>query len=118
MSVFAALVWASWAYYVNVEFGRAIGMKAAITQGVFSFVMTFFFTSSVELLYSLSHKRSHQYLLAFVTPVSVLGVLLWLTHYFRATPNIAVTIAPSLVLAGVFCISYILAQSKLRRVSE
>jgi len=110
----AFVLWGGWALYVNFEFGKTVALKACLTQGTASFVITLFMVRSVEWLY----KRLAPGLLAMTIPsiltVSFTGTCVALAHWFMGTPRIVATIAPALTVAILFCFftTYKLSQRK------
>lgn len=102
--VLAFLLWGGWALYVNLEFGEDIALKACLTQGTASFVITLFMVRSVEWLFGRLPPGTLQMTIPSVLTVSFTGSCLALTHWFMGTPRIFATIAPALTVAFLFCL--------------
>lgn len=115
--VFGSL-WAAWAYFANSDHGADSAFRASITQGTFSFVMTFFFSSFVQYMYTLGKTNLIRYAYGFVIPNIMLVFVSSSIHYWRGTPDIAQTIAPAIVAALIFCFLYVRTNNEKRRSEE
>lgn len=98
-----ALLWASWAYYINRTSGDAAAFRAAVTQASFTIVNAFVYSVLMEYLFSLSNNKTTQFILAWIIPNTLVTVLLVSIHHLRGTPEIFATVAPP--LAVVFALS-------------
>lgn len=105
---FFTALWSAWAYYANLGHGVAAAQKAAITQGSFTIINAFVFTVVMEYMFSAAKTAVSRLLMAFVLPNSVVVVVLTSLHYFRGTPNIASTVAPSLIIVALLSLIYVL----------
>lgn len=104
-NVFSAFVaggfWGGWAYFVNSgDMNNA--WISGLTQGVMSFIITFFMASLATYLYS--KLTQIKLLLAPLLTIVITGVLLSIVHAIAATPNIFYTIAPTLFVSFFFCL--------------
>lgn len=104
--VFATL-WGGWAFYINSGAGLLTSLRAAVTQGLFSFAMTFFFSVTVDYLYARADSMAGKIVLAFLVPVGVMLSALVLVHLATGTPNILLTVGPSTSLAAAYCLAKI-----------
>ncbi len=106
--LFFTALWSSWAYYANMAYGVEAARKAAITQGSFTIVNAFLFTVIMEYMFSIGKTAFTRLLLAFVLPNSIVAVVLTSLHYYRGTPNVLTTVAPSLVIVAALSLGYVL----------
>lgn len=100
-------LWASWAYYVNSSSGAELAMKAAITQGCFTMINGFIYSVLMEYLFSLGKNSVSRIFLGFVVPNALLTVILITVHIIRGTPEIAMTVIPSLSTVYVLSMVYV-----------
>ncbi len=101
-------LWSSWAYYANSGAGSAAAEKAAVTQGSFTIINAFLFTVIMEYLFFIGRSPLMRFLLAFALPNSIVIVVLSSIHYFRGTPNVLATVAPSLTIVAALSLVYVL----------
>ncbi|MEE9309682.1 MAG: hypothetical protein V3U64_01555 [Cocleimonas sp.] len=100
----AFIVWGGWSYYINSLADKNAGIVSGLTQGIASFLMTLLVVLVVTKIYNnVSHDFLKIILPAFIT-VSGNCILLIAVHNLVGTPNILMTIAPSLTVAFIFCI--------------
>ena len=88
------------------------GIRAAITQGLFSFAMTFVFATLVEWLYARGGTKFERYLRTTLVPTGSIAFLLPLTHWVRNTPNIVETVTPPILLAAAYCLVFVYGREK------
>ena len=112
--VIAFVLWGGWAFYINFEFGKTIALKACLTQGTASFVITLFMVRSVEWLYRRLRPGPSRMTFPSVLTVTFTGSCVALAHWLMGTPRIVATIAPALTVAFLFCLftTYKLNQRK------
>lgn len=113
------VLWSSWAYYANSGSGPAAAEKAAITQGSFTIINAFLFTVIMEYLFSVGKSPMMRFLLAFLLPNAIVIVVLSSIHYYRGTPNVFITVAPSLTIVAALSLAYVLVVGprKMRAVA-
>ncbi len=111
IAVLAGGFWAAWAFFVNREIIEQ-GVSAAITQGLFSFAMTFVFIALVEWTYALGGGTAMVYLRTTLVPAGGIALLLPLAHWLRDTPNIFVTVMPPILLAAAYCMVFVYSREK------
>lgn len=97
-------LWGNWAYHCNIHFGTSKAIDAALTQFFFSFIVTLFFSLTVDHLYACSRTSLHRWVFAFALPVSFMFGSLALLHGLRGTPNVLLTVLPSTVIAALYCL--------------
>ena len=111
IAILASGFWAAWAFFINQEVIEQ-GIRAAITQGLFSFAMTFVFATLVEWLYARGGTKFERYLRTTLVPTGSIAFLLPLTHWVRNTPNIVETVTPPILLAAVYCLVFVYGREK------
>lgn len=101
-AIFACLLWGAWSFYINAENGFGIGLVAAFTQGISSFLITLFMTYFIEIQFNYYQKKWMKILVPPICTVLFTGTFLVLVHTVMNTPNIFKTVAPALSVATVF----------------
>lgn len=101
----AGLIWGTWAYFSNIHGHTAeVALKAAITQGVYSSVMTLYMVFSVYFFWT---KTKHTRLAKVWPTILTVGhtaCLLILAHTLNHTPNILRTVLPPITVTTLFCL--------------
>ena len=106
--VFFTCVWSGWAYFANAEYGHAVALKSAVTQASFTIVNAFAFTVVMEFMFAYSKGNIQRLLLAFLLPNSITTIVLYSMHWYRDTPNIMITILPSIIVVAALSLIYVL----------
>jgi len=101
-------IWATWAYFANIEHGHAIVLKSAITQASFTIVNAFVFTVLMEFMFAYSKGKIQRLMLAFLLPNTMTASVLYSMHWYRDTPNILVTVLPSIFVIATLSLIYVL----------
>lgn len=119
-ATFFTVLWASWAYYINMVHGEAAAIRAAITQGSFTIVNGFIYTTLMEYLFSLGRTPLARFGLAFILPNILVTVVLSSMHYLRGTNSLVETVAPLLMLIYSLSLLYVLVLGprKLNELDE
>jgi hypothetical protein len=105
ISALAAFVlWGGWAYYINGGNANPASLKAAGVQGSASFVITLLMVRAVTWLHGRLSSGTLQVWLPSVITLSGTGSLLIAAHWLAGTPQILPTIAPALLVGGLFCL--------------
>lgn len=99
----------AWAWYANSGYGEAAALKAAITQGSYSFSITLVLTLLMEYLY----RRSQSVLLTALPTSLMLYISSYTVNYLAGTPEILMTILPGAIISTIYAIAYSLGLSKL-----
>ncbi len=108
-NIFSALLaftaWGGWAFLVNGNHGLKKQCISGFTQGTASFIITLILVRITAFFYNrISAKiRINRILLPAVSTVLITGSGLVIIHHLAGTPNIFYTIAPSQVIALIFC---------------
>lgn len=103
-------LWSSWAYYANSSFGETYAIKAAITQGSFTFINSFIYTVILEFL--LNRFKKKNLIIAFLIPNVLLSIILPLLHILRDTPNVSYTVIPVLIIIYIISGLYLISRRK------
>ncbi len=98
----AFFLWGGWAFFVNDDGGGDIGATAAITQGVYSFIVTLLMTHCITFLFNRLSTTTARIILPPTITVCTTGCILYFIHHLAGTPSIALTIAPALTVAFLF----------------
>ncbi|MBP8063795.1 MAG: hypothetical protein KAY38_02175 [Acinetobacter sp.] len=101
-AIFACLLWGSWSFCINAENGLNVGLIAAFTQGISSFIITLFMTYLIEKQFNYYHKKCIKLLAPPICTVLFTGTCLVLAHHIMSTPNIIKTVIPALCVATIF----------------
>lgn len=101
-AMFACLLWGAWSFYTNAENGVDVGLIAALTQGISSFLITLFMTYLIEKQFNAYHKKWTKLLVPPICTVLFTGICLVLAHFIMNTPNIIKTVTPALCVAIIF----------------
>ncbi len=95
-------------------------MRAALTQGSYSFAVTLILTGLMECLFArLRDWPKQRRLYGSAIPVCLLLYLSsYGVNYLAGTPNILLTILPGALISTVYSFSYIGALSKIENRSD
>ena len=107
------LGYGGWAYFANIGYGSGTALKAALTQGSYSFVVTLVLTLFMEFTYRLSEKPWLRFNLTFTLTCLLLYATSWGVNALAGTPKILLTILPGAVISTCYTFSYTLALGKL-----
>lgn len=102
-AVAAALVWGSWAYYIN-EGSIMRKLYSGVAQGISSFSFTLLFIIILTKIYYSFPKKPLFFFVPTILTVSLSGTILVIVHTLVHTPNILYTIAPSITISVIFAI--------------
>ena len=110
------LVYGSWAFFINYEHGTLAALKAGLTQGSYSFVLTLSMAFLMEWLFQLSEQPRVQFSLTFFVTCLLLYSTSWGINALAGTPEIFLTILPGAILGTIYTLSYTLTLYKLQRI--
>ena len=109
------VVYGGWAFYVNSQHGIALGFKAGLVQGTYSFALTLSTTMLMEfLLTSLQNTRGPYFLTLSITNTITFATAYLINWVFR-TPEILLTIFPGFLIGIAYSAFYLLSLSRLSR---
>ena len=108
------LFYGTWAFGANFGHGHVAAIKAACTQGSYSFTITLVLALVIEWLHRvLQRLPHHSWLVGFIACLA-LYFTSWSVNVVTGTPNILLTILPGAVISTIYTISYIVALNKLK----
>jgi len=112
------LFYGAWAFWVNFDHGQVPAIKAALTQGGYSFTVTLSLALIVEWLFA--HCKHWPFHLSFIAIIacSFLYITSWGVNYISGTPNILLTILPGATVSTVYTIVYIIGLNKLDKHND
>lgn len=108
------VLWSCWAFYVNSKVSISAGIRAGIVQGLFSFFATLVVIYLLTKLYNHFESSFLKIIIPPTTMILSLTTILVTAHTIAETPKLVATIAPSLIVAALFCsfTTYKLANAK------
>lgn len=91
--------------------GQDAALRAALTQGAYSFVITMVLTSIMEVAYAKSARLSKRgrFLISTLPVCALLYVTSWYVNFLAGTPYILLTILPGAVFSTLYTFAYIKA---------
>ena len=102
----AFIVYGGWAYGVNIGHGAAVARAAGLAQGVSSTISTLIITSLIELCLKGFGGHRGRWLLAWLVPPTLTGLMHAGFQWAVGTPEIVLTVLFSVVMgygfAGVY----------------
>lgn len=114
-SALAAFIgYGGWAYYANLAHPFPASLKALLTQGSYSFVLTLSMSWIMEWLYRRIGSESARFPVTVILTCLLLYTTSWGINAFMGTPEILMTILPGAVIGTLYTLSYCLALSKFQ----
>lgn len=106
-AIVAFSFYAAWSWWVNamVSNDQALVLRSALLQGSYSAMMTVTFTSFLNwtLCRMKCHKRPY---MAVIPPLLFQSTMVIALNTVNATPDLWATVLPSIVLTGLYSVSY------------
>ena len=108
----AMVLWGSWAAIVHHAHPLAVQLKAALTQAAISGTFTLLGAAVLEAIFARTAQR-------WRVPVSGLSTFVFIfssvviIHSWVGTPNIILTIAPTMTLSFFYCLGYAASLARL-----
>ena len=106
------IFYGGWAYWVNRDYGQMIALKAAITQGGYSFTITLVSTVIVEWLFKVLYWLPYHSFGVGLIACVLLYITSWSINAVAGTPDILLTILPGTTIGTLFIILYIITSNK------
>lgn len=112
----------AWAFWVNQQHGIMIAGKAACVQGSYSFALTFFMTSLIEIFFRFFSNLLKSYRLVIWATVLLTCCLVfstsWWVNVLAKTPEILETVILGYVVGGVYTVIYVYSLANVAQVSD
>lgn len=105
-----------WAYWVNSEYGQSAAIKAAFTQGSYSFVVTFCNTFVIEFVYRYLIGKKYRLVITALMTSFLVCFLSWCINTVLGTPEVFMTILPGCIMTLVYGFLYTLTLKKTSNV--
>ncbi|MFK7732814.1 MAG: hypothetical protein AB8B48_14435 [Pseudomonadales bacterium] len=107
----------AWAWLANMNHGGEMALRAALTQGTYSFVITLILTGLMEWLFSrlIGWPKRRRFLGSTIPVCLLLYLSSYSVNYLAGTPNILLTILPGAILSTLYAFSYIGALAKIEK---
>ena len=118
MCVAAFVLYGGWAFGVNVRHGWDTARAAGLAQGVSSTVSTVIITSLIELCLKVFGGHRGGWLLAWLVPPTLTGLMHAGFQWLVGTPGIVLTVALSVVRGYGFAGAYVRGVLRLAHQKE
>ncbi len=109
------IAWGGWAFYINYSPSTNSGLLSGLTQGTFSFIMTFVLVKLVTYLFNTIRHVKFKLIMPTIITVSLTSSFIINIHILVGTPNILFTVLPAITIAIAFCL---LTTFKLNKNSQ
>lgn len=115
VAVGAAWFWGSWGFWMNISHGWRIALMVGLTQGTLNFVTNLIGTHILEFFFfRFSTQPWVQAPLAFFGTYSITLSVIFAAHLAVGTPELVLTLAPSISVSMVLTMIYIGGLIKLK----
>lgn len=123
----AFFVYGAWAFFINHHHGYDVGMKAALTQGSYSFVVTLVLSLLMEALFAnlsrpyakddnrASSIKQPEFWLTILITCVILYSSSWLVNVLAGTPEIFKTVSLGYVFGTFYTAVYTLNMQRSKR---
>lgn len=97
----------AWTWYANsrVTDDVALLLRSALVQSSYSAFMTLTFTALLSWVIDKMKCHNHPYL-AVIPPLLLQSAMVYLINYFNQTPNLLLTIIPSILFTALYGIFF------------
>lgn len=97
----------AWTWYANslVTSDSALLLRSALIQSSYSAFMTLTFTTLLSWTIAKMKCHDHPYL-AIIPPLLMQSTTVYLINYLNQTPNLILTITPSIIFTAIFGIFF------------
>lgn len=106
-AIMGFVAYGAWAYFANDEFTTEVALKAAMTQGSYSFIITLILSVLIEYLYKRLNKINHHHWWVISISCLLLYSSSWFVNFIAETPNIVMTILPGAMMSTIFTVVYV-----------
>lgn len=96
-----------WSWWINsmASNDQMLVLRSAFVQGAYSAVMTVTFTALLN--WTLSKMKCHKRpQIAVLPPLAFQSIMVVLINLLNGTPDVAATVAPSIVMTGIYGLLY------------
>ena len=103
--VIAFVFYFGWAYWANLAptIPIDVTLRTAFVQGSYSGLVTLFFTLGLELsIRQFDRNRLSGMLIAPLIPLVIQSIFVILVNVINKTPNLWLTVTPSIVFSGLY----------------
>ncbi len=100
------IAYGGWAFVANMAHGVEASLKAAATQGSFSFVLTLAMNLIMEWLFQLSHRPRWQAAITICSTCLMVYCASWGINYLAGTPEIFMTVLPGWIFSTIYICMY------------
>lgn len=114
VGVAAFLLFGGWALIANRAHPLPAMTRAALAQGMMSFVSSTCSVLLLEYLYGLGRTPRQKLVLGAIGTPAIILAALTVGHIVARTPNVVATLLPSWISGTIFCVVYTL---NLRRIA-
>lgn len=104
--ILAFLIYGAWATYANSNYGLAIALRSGLIQGLLSLLVTMSMTYGMEIIFARIKWFGLRFIFTAFGPLIFVILIMFLVHSIIGTPNIFETIAPSMIVGIIYCVSY------------
>ena len=111
----AFLLFGGWALVANRAHPAPAMARAALAQGVFSFVSSTFSVLLLEYLYGLGSTPARRIALAAIGTPAIVLLAMTCGHLLARTPNVVATLLPSWISGAIFSVVYTLNLRRMER---
>ncbi|MFO1329142.1 MAG: hypothetical protein U1F56_17415 [Rubrivivax sp.] len=115
MCVAAFVLYGGWAFGVNLGHGVPVARAAGLAQGVSSTISTLIIASLIELCLKLFGGHRGGWLMTWLVPPTLTGLMHAAFQWAVGTPEIVLTVAFSVVMGYVFAGAYVRGVQRLQQ---
>ena len=108
------LAYGGWAFFVNQSHGQDMGLRAGLTQGSYSFLLTLTTTYLMEYLLMLFADLPGRRFVPIAVTVAITFATAYGINWIMGTPEILLTILPGFIIGAVYTVSYVMALTTLK----
>ena len=100
--ILAALVFGSWAAFVNSEYGTFVLVRTGLGQGIYALFSTWIVTRTVAEVMKLTQGHTLRFFVSFASAFVVMVSIPIVIHAVLGTPKILLAIAPGVLWGSLF----------------
>ena len=117
--VLAAVVFGSWAAFVNSEYGLLVLIRSGLGQGIYAFFATWIVTRTAANVFAFTGGGPHGLIMSFIASFLVMICFPLTIHHALGTPEILNAILPGVLWGSGYIFTYlwVLGRSVPERIS-